>query len=509
MAGGTPHTDETWDTALSSGMMTTKLPAEVMDALYDAVVLRRVQVDETIHLVVGQADRATPTSIAENTAAEVHGALVMELAALRSPLHAESMFGSATVQAQRLVQRAAPLMLAAYGSKAGVTYVQSDDLMWDCFSGGLVARLALRYCPGFDEANSIRHSLEQVLIRDKDTVESSAAYGAVQLALGDVDGMTGQVDRAIAAWSTAWNQWQLQIDVAIQKNRPVSYINDLETRRDTALEPLGLTRQTTSQLLSEEVRKLEDRRRELAADPMSAALKVSSDTLKQATRDSWNRSRRLQMDAVVKAWLSEAGRAVQLDKKLATPGTVPMYELIQNVASSSQRMLSIAGPASGKPAIGPLMAGTSAPRVTRTLTSNDEAYAVMVNAEHTAARFEDQRSLRVPTGAVSDTIRRAMWASRRMDTDAMTALRNLPPGPDALVDRLAGLDIDDPRPAHYYCPVGSLLKHVPGKVPYGLDNHAQRVVWLRYVLEAIDVVKTTGSLVEQGGKNRSPRTVQN
>ena len=425
VAGSTLHTDDVWDTALNAGLLTTKLPSEVTDALHEAVELRRVRVDEAIDVVVGNAARTTPTTVAENAAAEVHGALVLELAALRSPLRPESMLGSAAVQAQWMTQRAADVILAAYGSKAGFTCVQSDDAMWECFPGGLVARLALSYSTGFDRANSERYVLEQEVNRLNAAVQLTPAHANVQLAEIAFARQAQETERVIANWTAEWNQWQVQIDADIARGGTMATVQAIETRRDAALQPLNRQREATSTVLSETASRLEDQRRALKADPASLALVQARAAMDASTQSSWNRSRRLQIDAFVKAWVSEAGRQVKLDSKLATPGSTPMYELIQQVASSARRMLLVAGPTGDFAGIGPLVAGTAAPRVTRLLSGNDELVAAMATAESKAVSFQDQVGFRAPEPVVSANVRTAMWASRRIDTHAMVQLHNL------------------------------------------------------------------------------------
>ena len=54
--------------------------------------------------------------------------------------------------------------------------------------------------------------------------------------------------------------------------------------------------------------------------------------------------------------------------------------------------------------------------------------------------------------------------------------------------------------------MGSLLTHVPGRVPYDLNIHAHRNVWLRYLLEGIDIVMAAGSTVEPTGETMQIRS---
>jgi len=76
------------------------------------------------------------------------------------------------------------------------------------------------------------------------------------------------------------------------------------------------------------------------------------------------------------------------------------------------------------------------------------------------------------------------WASRRLDLDwarEMHLARKATSVRD-IVRQLASLDVDDedddPTTRIYYCPMGSTLDALPGKVPFAIDQLGSRPVWL-------------------------------
>ena len=73
-------------------------------------------------------------------------------------LNGEDLIAGAARVALELAEEGAELLVAAYGSKAGVTLVYGNDPAWTCLPAGVAARIAVRHAGVFIRADGKRRS---------------------------------------------------------------------------------------------------------------------------------------------------------------------------------------------------------------------------------------------------------------------------------------------------------------------------------------------------------------
>lgn len=195
-------------------------------------------------------------------------------------------------------------------------------------------------------------------------------------------------------------------------------------------------------------------------------------------------TQRAAVDAFAAQWrryargLQAAGAASAAS---AAVGGDPLLEEARSAAASFARMQALTG---GVDARALLAIAQTAPRVVAALSRPDRqadgalvalVQRALVEPHKGATRV--QPPLHAPGGAPS-----VAWAARRMDLDAMSALRFGKGDALALAEQLAGLGLGD-GPAddadavqHYYCPVGAALSHRPTGDGFGVHAQARRAL---------------------------------
>lgn len=165
----------------------------------------------------------------------------------------------------------------------------------------------------------------------------------------------------------------------------------------------------------------------------------------------------------------------------AVVGGDPLLEEARLAAASFARMQALTG---GVDARALLTIAQTAPRVVAVLSRPDRQSDAALVALVQRALVEPHKGatrvhppLDAPGGAPS-----VAWAARRMDLDAMSALRFGKGDALALAEQLAGLGLGD-GPAddadavqHYYCPVGAALSQRPTGDGFGVHAQARRAL---------------------------------
>lgn len=148
------HKGVEWTSVPDGGALRLFPPLDVADKMYEAEVLRGVPITKTISFTAGTPPALAATSLAELTAKAAFQEIMQVIHRARRLLCGQHLVQSATVVGLELVQNAAALLRASYGTSAGITLVDGDDIIWTCLQGGVAARLALRHLALFDEAES-------------------------------------------------------------------------------------------------------------------------------------------------------------------------------------------------------------------------------------------------------------------------------------------------------------------------------------------------------------------
>lgn len=150
--------DAEWHRAPLTSAMTMLPPVAVSDALHDAEGLRRIRLTEAIQRTVGDASQAmlVPAEMAARLAFDEQFQLIAES---RYQLKGQHLIAPVPRMARQLAEAGGALLLAAFGTKAGVTLVRGDDPMWSCMQAGTAARMAVRHLDIFNEADATRMRL--------------------------------------------------------------------------------------------------------------------------------------------------------------------------------------------------------------------------------------------------------------------------------------------------------------------------------------------------------------
>ncbi len=109
-----------------------------------------------------------------------------------------------------------------------------------------------------------------------------------------------------------------------------------------------------------------------------------------------------------------------------------------------------------------------------------------------ADTFPDQTNMEAPAPAVPNSkLQKAAWASKRV---AITLSRERPigGGVDEITDLLSGMSTDGLKspfePLYYYCPMGSLVQALPGRVPFDTELLERRLVWMQHLEDASELL---------------------
>ena len=148
--------DTDWTSSANSASMILLPPAEVIEQLYDAEMLRRIPISEVAARTAGKLSKNCSTSLAEIAAATAHRELVTAMREERFVLTGEFLGISTARSSLILAEQASRILDAAYGEKSGVTLVRGDDAIWSCLKGGAAARLAVRHLEIFERADHQR-----------------------------------------------------------------------------------------------------------------------------------------------------------------------------------------------------------------------------------------------------------------------------------------------------------------------------------------------------------------
>jgi len=210
----------------------------------------------------------------------------------------------------------------------------------------------------------------------------------------------------------------------------------------------------------------------------------------------WRAPQRAMMDEFATALVGEAKAAVsskdRLDAVLDTRKTVG-----EAVASFERaRVLGTDGDT-----IGMLVVASAFSSVLSQLGRDTNTAARIVNqvaaAQQNAQMFEYQRDLHEPSWSANSSPQRmaAAWASRRIDIDPVKAWRpaSSSDGVEALLQQMSGLDVADglENTASYYCPIGSRVEGMPGRMPFAIHDLGVRPLWMGAVARAAHVLKAS------------------
>lgn len=117
-----------------------------------------------------------------------------------------------------------------------------------------------------------------------------------------------------------------------------------------------------------------------------------------------------------------------------------------------------------------------------------------------AAAFQDQQAIGVPEVQATKPSRAvAAWASKRVAV-AESRRRPLGSGADQVASMLSGLSVGcgpqtaNPAPTgrrEYYCPMGSRVEALPGRVPFDIDLFDQRLVWMETLAQSCTLLSNS------------------
>ena len=478
---------DAWDASPKSGHLTLSPPVQTMDALFETLELRRVGAARAIVDTVGTALPGVAHYPAAMAAQTAYSEFVAAVAADRHPFKAKHLLDSVASATSDLATRAADVMLAAYGTKAGVTFVQGDDPLWSCVKGGPVARLALRNLAAFEEA-MINADAERVNVLNlRRRAHASPEYRAW---------MTADAARA-----DALKRLQREQD----KIGSLSNLQSGSSNGGAVFEPLMQAQQDYVKSLAEGWSK----RRDYYASGASMAEADAVGTMGNQTQEDWRYTRRRHVDAFVAEWKASA-QSVLRNEKSATASAIAEIstrDLIAQVARSNVRMQAL-----GLKQLGPIILVSSAPRLLRLLQSdpNDVDVGRIAGALDVAAldatNADEHVQLRRRSGVVSQKQALAAWAARRLDTAPKLEPRADNQTVDTLIQKLSRMSTvasttarQEAQYAHYYCPTGTTLDGVPGRIPYSVGGAMIRLVWLADLADALGLVAR--SLVPTGPRN--------
>ena len=491
--GRAPYSDDLWDSVPNSGLLLLMPPVDVVDAVFDATEMRRIEVESLFRIVGGASSNGAPQTLAELGAHVAHAELLTAMDSRRLPIIGETLMGSASAQAQRAAERAGALVLAAYGSTSwstATTHVYGNDDLWSCLPGGPIARLAVRHTTVFSRANANRLPLQEAVQNARRALEATPEYAN----LTREQQLVADNEQAFQASRDAWNQAIIPLNAVIdQYKQSTNYTDDgLKTQieqRDAQLatETAAMKRVWDNRSLSLEV--VWSAKQQLDETAEASTLAAARARLDLSTARDWASSNRAHIDAFVKFWRAEAVRITRGESRSKGVSTT-LTELLKQTARSSERMMAFAD--GGSVGIGALVAASATPRIVRLSDPStiklDHARASAAFGTATGERpFIDQAGW-VATGhgtTTNETIS-AAWAARRADIEVLAQLPiNGRDEVDSLVSKLAGLNVVTTAPVHYYCPTGIQLASIPGTVPFNVNGDATRMVWLSMLSNAL------------------------
>lgn len=228
----------------------------------------------------------------------------------------------------------------------------------------------------------------------------------------------------------------------------------------------------------------------------------------------WNQPRRNMMEQFVVALLAEAADVARLMKGVAFPGPpikTVASEAVQRFArvgallqaredlSQDERGRLLMVPAS---ATAHTLLSSVAPN--KTLDSLIGAFDLRLDS---VLQFAEQSTIDVPPPPpYSNAQTKAAWASKRIAT-SMSREQIVGDGAEGITKLLSGLsglsgatedsDVElhlGAGPTVYYCPLGSRVVALPGRVPFDIDLFEKRLVWMDALRAA--AARTANAVVE-------------
>ena len=144
-----------WQRVANTSALTLLPPADVLDTLLEVEVLRDIPIADAIKRVTGKPNILATDQSAELAASAAHHEIFEYVISARFPLAkftGDQLLLKAEEVTLAIMERAARIIKATYGSQAGVTLVYGDDPLWSCLASGVAARMALRHSTTFVRA---------------------------------------------------------------------------------------------------------------------------------------------------------------------------------------------------------------------------------------------------------------------------------------------------------------------------------------------------------------------
>jgi len=146
-----------WQRVPNTSTLTLLPPADVLDTLFEVETLRAVPIGDAVKRVAGKSIALSADQSVELSAETAFQEILEYVIAARFPL-AEYKGGQLLQNTEEMtltiLERAARIMKAAYGSQPGVTLITGDDPLWSCLPSGVAARMALRHITTFVRADA-------------------------------------------------------------------------------------------------------------------------------------------------------------------------------------------------------------------------------------------------------------------------------------------------------------------------------------------------------------------
>lgn len=495
LEGDVSRTNDDWNSSPNNALLLLMPPVDITSAAYEATALRRVDVDGPMSITLGRPAKDVPITPSEISADVAYSDMIAAVEASRLPLRGESLFGSVALQSAAIANKAAKIIMAAYGDKAGVTYVGGGDDIWFCLPCGAAARLAMRHIAFFELHDTERSRLMRNIETARDAMQRTVEHAQLDQAELAAEVAEANYIRDVNAWNAAANQASVAVGLPTyeqQADRSDTGLRQLLDRRDNMIVQEGQSLSQTWEARRLAIEEAFVMRKELESTDAYKAFQGTVVKLKRAVERSWTAPYREQVGEFVAALVQEANGFSQSSGKanLLTTDT-----LARGAAASAKRMLAF--DAIGDPAIGPLMAASGAPRIVRLFdprsdTESTTRALLTLSAASTAAEVVSTASLLPRLANTTRVAERAAWAARRMDLDVMgiqaVASGN---GVDSLITALSGLAVRSGDDAtHYFCPTGSTLVSVPNKLPFDVRGEATRLIWLSFLLDALRIVRS-------------------
>tara|TARA_Y100000389_G_scaffold137919_1_gene135575 strand:- start:3696 stop:8210 length:4515 start_codon:yes stop_codon:yes gene_type:complete len=461
LTGDTVFDSADWDAAPTSGLLTLMPPIEVLEQLHEATILRRIAINEAVRITVGQPARGVPVTVAEVQAAAVHENLVYELQVDRVALKATHLFASIGQQAAQIAKEATMLIDAAYGVAAKNTYVTGDDEYWSCLRSGVLARTVLNQVSVAVRAERTRLALQR-------NVESARATAFLS-------------EESVALRRAQEEVLRLRQEAKIARE---AFIKDFSSET-----PRGDIFDAWMSAFDAERNAVMDKyEAEKAYKESDAAQRVvdSERVLLTAFRNTMRHEARVEIKHFLQAWRNEATEYLRDESKTGTV-RIDYRALVEQAAQGSERMKAIGILA------GSVFAVAAAPMLYRLVLSNENLDGSLTAMEVAARSFQYQSEwVARRTTRMQESDLDAAWAARRVDPGELANLKQLQSGTGDLVKQMASMAVSNGSeltpPVHYYCPTGTTLNALPGRVPFGIAAETTRIVWLELVVEALSVL---------------------